>query len=129
MATKKITALDQATNAAQGDNDLVPIIVDPSGTPITKKTTLSRIGVAPKSFLDELAAGQVEIDAPERRDLDLAHAVGPREAARGERWRGHGGRTPGGILCPQPPGGPAAPPPSPRVRRRPENRERGSPGR
>lgn len=56
MAQKKISALTQATNAEQGDDDLVVIVIDPSGSPASRKTTLSRLGAPARSWLSLIAA-------------------------------------------------------------------------
>lgn len=57
MADKKITQLTEATVAELTDAAALPVVIDPSGTPTTRKSTLSKIGALPKSWLDELAAG------------------------------------------------------------------------
>lgn len=59
MAQKKISALTQATNAEQGDDDLVVIVIDPSGSPASRKTTLSRLGAPARSWLALVAAHSV----------------------------------------------------------------------
>lgn len=48
----KITALTQATVAETTDAALLPIVIDPSGAPATRKTSLARLGLVPGSWLD-----------------------------------------------------------------------------
>jgi hypothetical protein len=47
-----LVALPQATNAQLGDASLAYVVTDPSGTPTSGKSTLSRIGTLPDSYLD-----------------------------------------------------------------------------
>jgi hypothetical protein len=54
MANAKITDLTQATNAELGDDSLAYVVTDPSGTPTSRKSTLSRLGALPDSYLDLL---------------------------------------------------------------------------
>lgn len=63
MAQKKISQLTQATNAEQGDDDLVVIVIDPSGSPASRKTTLSRLGAPARSWLALVAAHSVAFPA------------------------------------------------------------------
>jgi hypothetical protein len=48
----KITALTQATVAETTEAALLPIVIDPSGAPTTRKTSLERLGLVPGSWLD-----------------------------------------------------------------------------
>lgn len=57
MTSKKITQLTAATVAELADASVVPLVIDPSGSPTTRKSTLSALGAMPASWLDELAAG------------------------------------------------------------------------
>jgi len=52
MSTK-VSALTAATNAELADTSLAYVVIDPSGTPASKKSTLAQIGGLPKSFVDE----------------------------------------------------------------------------
>jgi len=52
MSTK-VSALTQATNAELAGASLAYVVIDPSGTPASRKSTLARIGALPVSFLDE----------------------------------------------------------------------------
>lgn len=51
MSTK-VSALTQATNAELSDASLAYVVTDPSGTPTSRKSTLSRLGALPDSYLD-----------------------------------------------------------------------------
>ena len=44
MSTK-VSALTQATNAELADASLAYVVIDPSGTPASKKSTLARLGM------------------------------------------------------------------------------------
>lgn len=50
--TKKISQLTDATLAQIGDDALVVIVTDPSGSPLTLRTTLEKLGAPPSSWLD-----------------------------------------------------------------------------
>lgn len=50
MSTK-VSALTQATNAEIADASLAYLVIDPSGTPTSRKSTLSRVGALPDSYL------------------------------------------------------------------------------
>ena len=50
MSTK-VSALTQATNAEIADASLAYLVVDPSGTPTSRKSTLSRVGALPDSYV------------------------------------------------------------------------------
>lgn len=52
MSTK-VSALTQATNAELTDTSLAYVVIDPSGTPASKKSTLAQVGGLPKSLVDE----------------------------------------------------------------------------
>jgi hypothetical protein len=52
MSTK-VSALTQATNAEITDATLTYLVVDPSGTPASKKSTLARIGTLKDSWVDD----------------------------------------------------------------------------
>lgn len=52
MSTK-VSALTQATNAELSTAALAYIVADPSGTPVSRKSTLARLGLPPVSFLEE----------------------------------------------------------------------------
>lgn len=54
MSTK-ISALTQATNAEMDDASLAYVVTDPSGTPASRKSTLGRIGIAPKKLIETAA--------------------------------------------------------------------------
>jgi hypothetical protein len=56
MANTKITGLTQATNAEMGAASLSYVVIDPSGTPASKKSTLARMGALPNSWVDETYA-------------------------------------------------------------------------
>ena len=52
MANAKITDLTQATGSELTDNSLVYVVTDPSGTPSSKKSAVSRLGLPPKSLIE-----------------------------------------------------------------------------
>jgi hypothetical protein len=56
MANAKITDLTQATNSEMGAASLAYVVIDPSGTPASKKSTLARMGALPDSWVDETYA-------------------------------------------------------------------------
>ncbi len=51
MTQKKFTQLTQATNAEQGDDDVAAIVIDPGGSPASRKTTLARMGAPGRSWV------------------------------------------------------------------------------
>jgi len=51
MSTK-VSALTQATNSEITDDSLAYVVTDPSGTPTSRKSTLSRLGALPDSYLN-----------------------------------------------------------------------------
>ena len=53
MSTK-VSALTQATNAELADASLTYLVIDPSGTPASRKSTLARIGTRVDSWLDRV---------------------------------------------------------------------------
>lgn len=53
MSTK-VSALTQATNAELADASLTYLVIDPSGTPASRKSTLARIGTLPDSYVDQV---------------------------------------------------------------------------
>jgi hypothetical protein len=55
MSTK-VSALTAATNSELADTSLAYVVVDPSGTPASKKSTLAQVGGAPKSWVDDVTA-------------------------------------------------------------------------
>jgi hypothetical protein len=55
MSTK-VSALTAATNAELADTSLAYVVIDPSGTPASKKSTLAQVGGLPKSWVDEVNA-------------------------------------------------------------------------
>ena len=57
MANKKITELD-ALGAAQETTDILPIVDDPSGAPVTKKVTVANLlANAGKTYYEAVVAG------------------------------------------------------------------------
>lgn len=52
MSTK-VSALTAATNAELADTSLAYVVIDPGGTPVSKKSTIAKIGGLPKSLVDE----------------------------------------------------------------------------
>ena len=53
MSTK-VSALTQATNAEIADATLAYLVVDPSGTPTSRKSSLDRLGTLKDSWVDDL---------------------------------------------------------------------------
>jgi len=51
MSTK-VSALTQATNTELADASLAYVVIDPSGTPASRKSTLARIGTKPRSLIE-----------------------------------------------------------------------------
>lgn len=70
MANVKITGLTQATNAELEGSSLAYVVTDPLGTPASKKSTLERLGLPPKSFIEELTA-YYGIAAMQTQDITL----------------------------------------------------------
>lgn len=62
MANKKITQLTQIDVVANGD--LVPVVDDPSGTPVTKKATVTQLLVSAEKIANkDAASGYAGLDA------------------------------------------------------------------
>ena len=55
MSTK-VSALTQATNAELADASLAYVVIDPSGTPASRKSTLARLGMPAVSLIEEARA-------------------------------------------------------------------------
>lgn len=55
MSTK-VSALTQATNAELADASLAYVVIDPSGTPASRKSTLARLGMPAVSVIEEARA-------------------------------------------------------------------------
>ncbi len=56
MADKKVSQLTAGTSAEITAASLIPVVIDPGGSPGSRKVTLEQIAVPPASWLDELAA-------------------------------------------------------------------------
>ena len=54
MANVKITGLTQATNEELGTAALAYIVADPSGTPVSRKSALARLGLPPQYVADAI---------------------------------------------------------------------------
>jgi len=71
MSTK-VSALTQATNAEIADASLAYLVVDPSGTPTSRKSTLSRVGALPDSYLNLMT----EVFSPSSAVINGNYTVG-----------------------------------------------------
>jgi hypothetical protein len=70
MADKKITQLT-ALGATPAGTDIIPMVDDPGGTPVTKKVTVTNLmGAAPVQSVNSLT-GSVTIDAGNLNDFDF----------------------------------------------------------
>lgn len=70
MSTK-VSALTQATNAEIADATLTYLVVDPSGTPTSRKSSLARIGTLKDSWVDD--AGELVTWAVGVGNLSTGH--------------------------------------------------------
>jgi hypothetical protein len=70
MADKKITQLT-ALGATPAGTDIIPMVDDPGGTPVTKKVTVTNLmGAAPVQSVNSLT-GSVTIDAGNLNDFNF----------------------------------------------------------
>jgi len=70
MADKKITELT-ALGATPAGTDIIPMVDDPGGTPVTKKVTVTNLmGAAPVQSVNSLT-GSVTIDAGNLNDFNF----------------------------------------------------------
>lgn len=70
MADKKITELT-ALGATPSGTDIIPMVDDPGGTPVTKKVTVTNLmGAAPVQSVNSLT-GSVTIDAGNLNDFNF----------------------------------------------------------
>jgi len=87
-----LVALTQATNPELNDDSLAYVVIDPSGTPASRKTTLARMGALPDSYLDMVTLHQT-IGIPSSGDYTIGVRFYPARASQkctGIRvyWRG-----------------------------------------
>lgn len=92
FTASELVALTQATNTELNDDSLAYVVIDPSGTPISRKSTIARMGTLPESYLEMVGLHQT-ISTPASGDYTIGVRFYPARASQectGVRvyWRG-----------------------------------------
>ena len=92
FTASQLVALTQATNTELNDDSLAYVVIDPSGTPISRKSTIARMGTLPESYLEMVGLHQT-IGIPSSGNYTIGVRFYPARASQectGVRvyWRG-----------------------------------------